>query len=373
MGYALDGVRVVELARYISGPYCGMLLADLGAEVTKVETPAGDPCRAEGPWLGEESLYFAQMNRNKRGLSLDLRSQEGLTQCRELIREADVLIENFKPGVLEEMGFGRPALEELNPCCITVSVSGFGQTSPLRDRVAFDCIIQCLSGFAGISGDPADFPMLVGTYVVDVASAMLATVGTLAALRQREATGRGQQVDVSMLQAAFALMGPCATGAAVTGDDPPRVRNRDRDCAPADTFRARDGWVYIHAGIDKFWRAALRVMGREELLSDERFGTDQSRLEHQDDANAVVASWAQKHDAQEIVDLLANAGVPVARVNALSEAAADPAMAIADRLVTTRGSHVARVATLKSPVNLSDSPIDIRHPVPAGPVPADHR
>ena len=253
MTMALEGVKVVELARYISGPYCGMLLADLGADVVKVETPTGDPTRDEGPWIGDESLYFAQMNRNKRGVTIDVRSDDGRAQLTELVREADILLENFRPGVIDAMGFGREALAGLNPRCITVSVSGFGQDSVIRDRTAFDCILQCLTGLAAINGRPGDFPMLTGAYIVDTVAALIGTIGALAALRQREQTGVGQLVDVAMIDSALTLLGPVVPVAAATGEEPELVGNADRTSAPADAYRARDGWVYIHAGPDAFF------------------------------------------------------------------------------------------------------------------------
>jgi crotonobetainyl-CoA:carnitine CoA-transferase CaiB-like acyl-CoA transferase len=364
MAPALEGIRVVELARYISGPYCGMLLADLGADVVKIETPAGDPTRDEGPWIGDESLYFAQMNRNKRGLTLDLRGDEGQARLRELLADADVMIENFRPGVIDAMGFGREELEALNPRCITVSVSGFGQESLLRDRTAFDCILQCLTGLAAINGDPEDFPMLTGAYIVDTVAALVATIGTLAALQQRERTGVGQLVDVSMLGAALTLLGPVVPVAAATGEEPGRAGNKDRTSAPANAYRARDGWVYIHAGPDVFWARILGVIGREELLSEPHLVDIVSRVAHRAEVDGVVGDWVGERTVAEVEAELARAGVPASRINSVVEAVQDAELEIREHLVEVVGATGKTIPALVSPVRLDHSPPAIRHGVP---------
>jgi crotonobetainyl-CoA:carnitine CoA-transferase CaiB-like acyl-CoA transferase len=364
MTMALEGVKVVELARYISGPYCGMLLADLGADVVKIETPAGDPTRDEGPWIGDESLYFAQMNRNKRGLTLDLRSDAGREQLTALVRDADILLENFRPGVIDAMGFGREALAELNPRCITVSVSGFGQESVIRDRTAFDCILQCLTGLAAINGRPGDFPMLTGAYIVDTVAALIGTIGALAALRQREATGVGQLVDVAMIDSALTLLGPVVPVAAATGEEPELVGNADRTSAPADAYEARDGWVYIHAGPDAFFARMAKAMGRPELLENARYRDIVSRVEHRSEVDEAVGSWVAQRTVAEVEAELAEAGVPASRVNSVVQAVQDAELEIASRLVDVRGATGATIPTLRSPVRLSDSPAELRHGVP---------
>jgi crotonobetainyl-CoA:carnitine CoA-transferase CaiB-like acyl-CoA transferase len=362
---ALEGIKVVELARYISGPYCGMLLADLGADVVKIETPAGDPTRDEGPWIGDESLYFAQMNRNKRGLTLDLRSDAGRATLDELLADADVLIENFRPGVIDAMGYGREALAARNPRCITVSVSGFGQQAILRDRTAFDCILQCLSGLAAINGDPEDFPMLTGAYIVDTVAALVATIGTLAALQQRERTGVGQLVDVSMLGAALTLLGPVVPVAAATGEEPGRAGNKDRTSAPANAYHARDGWVYIHAGPDVFWARILGVIGREELLQEPHLVDIVSRVAHRAEVDGVVGDWVAQRTVAEVEAELAKAGVPASRVNSVVDAVRDAELEVGRHLVEVAGAMGETIPTLLSPVRLEHSPPLVRHGVPA--------
>lgn len=362
---ALDGLRVVEFARYISGPYCGMILADLGADVVKVETPGGDPSRREGPWVNGHSGYYAQMNRNKRGVVVDARSVEGKERLRGLLADADVFIENFRPGVLESMGFGLDSLDELNLGLVTVSVSGFGRTSPIKDRAAFDCIVQSLTGLAWTTGAAEDQdPLLIGTYLVDVAAGLTATIGALAALAQRQQDGQGQHVDATMLDAALALLGVEVIAAAGSGADPVRVRNEDRTSAPANAYQARDGWVYVHAGPDHFWQRAMSATGQEQALEIEELRTEPSRIEHRQLADGFLASWVNDHDVVEVITTLGDAGVPVARMNTITEALSDPELEMGERLVRVRDGHGNEFPTTLAPIRLSRSPASIRHGVP---------
>jgi CoA:oxalate CoA-transferase len=362
---ALTGLRVVEFARYISGPYCGMVLADLGADVIKVETPGGDPSRREGPWVGERSGYFAQMNRNKQSVVVDARSHVGQQRLREMVSDADVFIENFRPGVLEAMGLGLEALEALNPKLVTVSVSGFGRGSPMNDRAAFDCIVQALSGLAWTTGGADDDePLIIGTYLVDVAAGLCATIGALAALAQRSRDGRGQHVDATMLDAALALLGVETLGAAATGMNPPRIRNEDRTSAPANAYRASDGWVYVHAGPDHFWQRAMKATDQSQALELESLGSESLRLENRELADGFLASWILHRTVDEAVSTLGNAGVPVARINSITDAIADPELGVSERIVTAQDEEGNEFPTVLAPVRLSRSPIMLRHGVP---------
>ncbi|HET7052318.1 MAG TPA: CoA transferase [Solirubrobacterales bacterium] len=364
-GSALDGLKVVEFARYISGPYCGMILADLGADVVKVETPGGDPSRREGPWVGERSGYYAQMNRNKRGTTIDARSDEGREQLRELLADADVFIENFRPGVLEAMGLGLDVLAELNPGLITASVSGFGRTSPINDRAAFDCIVQVLSGLAWTTGGEDDRePLLIGTYLVDVGAGLVATIGVLAALAQRGVDGLGQHVDATMIDAALALLGVEVIGAAGSGEDPVRMRNLDRTSAPANAYEASDGWVYVHAGPDHFWRRAMEATGQPQALELEELATEALRLENRELGDGFLASWVAGHTAAEAIEILGGAGVPVARINTITEALDDPDLKLSERIVTVADGEGHEFPTALAPLRLSRSPLSIRRGVP---------
>jgi crotonobetainyl-CoA:carnitine CoA-transferase CaiB-like acyl-CoA transferase len=364
MAGALDGLVVIDLSRFISGPLCGMLLADLGAEVVKVESGGGDPSRLEGPWFESESLYYAQMNRNKRGVWLDLRSPEGKEELRALIARADVVIENFRPGVIDAMGFGADDIRAINPRCILVSVSGFGQTAGNRGKGAFDAIIQSLSGLAAVTGGPDSFPLLIGTYVTDTTAALLAAIGALAAVRQRQVTGRGQSVDVSLMDAALVQLGALVPAAALTGYEPERVDNRDRTSAPANAYHAQDGWVYIHAGSDAFWERLVGVMGRDDLRDDPRFTDERGRLANREEADRIVAEWVAGRSVSAVEEALEEAGLLVSRINTVAEAVRDVELGIGDRLAEFEGASVDAVRTLHGLVRLSDSPAQVRYGVP---------
>jgi CoA:oxalate CoA-transferase len=364
MAAALDGIKVVEFARYISGPYCGLILADLGADVIKVETPGGDPSRREGPWVGEKSGYFAQMNRNKRGVVLDTRGEEGKAELGRLLADADVFIENFRPGILTAMGFGPEELEELNPRLISASVSGFGSDSPLGDRAAFDCILQSLSGLAWTTGGADDSePLLIGTYLVDVAAGLNAAIGILAALVQRGADDRGQHVDVTMVDAALAMLGVEAIGATV-GEDPPRMRNHDRTSAPANAYQASDGWIYVHAGPDHFWQRAMEATGQPHALELPELATEAARIENRDLGDGFLASWIAHHTVAEGIETFSAAGVPVARINTITEALADPELGLAERMTTFTDGEGNEFTAPLAPLRMSRSPIVQRHGVP---------
>jgi crotonobetainyl-CoA:carnitine CoA-transferase CaiB-like acyl-CoA transferase len=345
-----------------------MVLADLGADVVKVETPSGDPSRREGPWVDGRSAYFAQMNRNKRGVVVNPRTPEGHAELLDLVADADVFIENFRPGVLEKMGLGPERIHEINPRCVIVRVSGFGQESALSHKAAFDCIIQAVTGLGWLTGDAGnDGPMIVGAYVIDVVAGLVAGMGALAALQARERTGAGQVVDATMLDAALSLLGYSVTDVAASGVDLERVGNQDRTSAPANAYRATDGWVYVHAGPNHFWEQAVRAAGCEAALADPRFASEELRIEHRADADEVIAGWVREHTVEEIEDALDEAGVPVARFRTISAALADPDLAVPDRMVTVTDDAGVDFRTVLAPLRLSETPVDIRNGIPKSP------
>jgi len=359
----LTGLRVVDLSRYIAGPLCAMTLADLGADVVKVESPNGDPSRREGPWIGEESLYFAQMNRNKRGVTIDLRSEDGRAELARLLDDADVLVENFRPGVLDAIGFGRAELERRWPRLVVANVTGYGRASAMGEAPAFDAILQASTGLAMVSGD-TDAPQLIGAYVVDVGAALLATIGVLAALRQRDEQERGQEVDVSLLDAALVLLGAAVPVAAATGEAPERVGSFDRTEAPAGPFRAGDGWIYMQAGSDRFFPLLAAAMERPDLAEDPRYRSHAGRIEHRAELEAEVAAWVGGLTVDELTARLAEHPIPLARVRTVDEAVRDPELGIERYLVDVVGATGAVVPTLLTPIRFSAADVTVRHDVP---------
>jgi CoA:oxalate CoA-transferase len=314
MSFALDGVRVLELARFQAGPRGGMLLSDLGAEVIKIEPPGGEETRRMPPLVRGQSVYFTVYNRGKKSVCLDLRSARGKEIFADLVRKADVVLENFRPGVMQSMGFDYERLRELNPGIILVSVSGFGQHGPYRDRPAFDSLGQAMSGLMTLTGQPEGKPIGTASSVVDRYTALHATIGALAALRHRERTGEGQVVDVCLLDSALTMVEIptsyfLATGAeGGEGGRPP--------------YRARDGWVVISAaGRDMAARLMRIVVGEDSDAAD---ATPMAGSVTADRRRAKVEAWCAEHTVEAICAALLEAGVPVAPVRAIPDVAQDP-------------------------------------------------
>jgi crotonobetainyl-CoA:carnitine CoA-transferase CaiB-like acyl-CoA transferase len=319
MAGCLDGVRVIDLGRYQAGPRCSMVLGDLGAEVIKVEAaPDGDESRQLG------LVYWSQYNRGKKSITLNLRSVRGLTILKELVRKSDMLLQNFSPGVMDEMGLGYEVLKELNPGIIMINVSGFGQYGPYRDRRAFDPIGQAMAGVMYDTGSENEPPMRCGPPVIDRITALHATIGALAALHRRDVTGMGQALDVSLLDSAFTLMEIPIAQYLTTGREPQRNGNRAGALAPANTYRARDGWVYVIAVQQKMWERFCRAAGRSDLAADPRASSVHSRASNTDWVDQQVAAWVKDRTVAEVVEKLAPAGVPVAPVQTIAQAAEDP-------------------------------------------------
>jgi crotonobetainyl-CoA:carnitine CoA-transferase CaiB-like acyl-CoA transferase len=363
---ALAGLRVLDCSRFIAGPYCGMLLGDLGADVVKVERPeGGDEARAFGPALAGETLHLMVYNRNKRSLTLDFRHAEGPALLRRLAARADVLIENFRPGVMEAMGCDWPALRALNPRLIMARVSGFGPDGPLAERPGLDVVGQAMGGLMGLTGAADGPPTMTGAYVVDGTTALHATIGILAALARRHVTGQGQLVDASLLDAAVSLLPTAIPEQLALGGVAGRQGNRDRYAAPSNTFRARDGaWVHIVAGSQALFVRLAGLMDRADLLAHPDFAAQEARLRNAEAVERIVARWAAGLDADALVERLSRAGVPAARVATIAEVAENPQLRHRGRIVRVERPTAGAVPMLGPVIGLSESPAAIRRPAP---------
>ncbi|MEX0959806.1 MAG: CoA transferase [Burkholderiales bacterium] len=363
---ALDGIRVVDLSRYIAGPYCAMLLGDMGADVVKVEPPGrGENSRAFGPFVKGESLYTMVFNRNKRSLTADLRSDEGKILLRSLLREADVLVENFVPGTLEAMGFDQDTLQALNARLVVARISGFGQDGPLSRKPCFDVIAQSMSGLMDITGEADGRPTMAGTYIVDYATGLYAALGTLGALQARSRTGKGQVVDVALLDSALSMLMTAIPEQMLLGRTMTRRGNRDRYGAPANTFATRDGaWVHLAVAGDPMFRTLANAMGRAELADDPRFADNTARMENVDALEQFVSDWTASLTAVELLDRLQAIGVPAARVAAISELADNPQLADDRRILKMTHPKSGTVPMQGFSVRFADSPMQLRHPPP---------
>ena len=297
-GLPLGDVRVVDLSRFIAGPFCAQILGDMGAEVVKVERPGGEDARHHEPFLEGESLYVMAFSRNKRAMTLDTRHPEALAVLERLIRDSDVLVENYRPGTLAAMGLTPERLRELNPGLIVTSISGFGQDGPLAHRALFDAIAQAMSGLMSLTGD-GEQPTMAGTYVADYVAGLYGALGTMMALRHRDRTGEGQVVDVASLDGLFACLATYVMATANLGEQPARTGNRDALNAPANVFKASDGYVYLHGGTNPLFPHLCRAMGAEELAQDERFRGVRERMANHASIERIVAEWVASGTVEE--------------------------------------------------------------------------
>ena len=316
----LAGVIVVDFSRVLAGPYATALLADLGARVIKVEPRDGDDYRHVGPWLGNESALFASVNRGKESIVLDLKDAADLAFALELCDRADVVVENFRPGVAAKLGIGADALMARNPRLVYGSISGFGQTGPMRERPAYDIIVQALTGLMSINGEPSRPPTLVGESIGDVAAGLYGSWAILAALFQRERTGAGCRIDLAMFDALLAMMPLATTRYLATGHVPQRVGNNHALSAPFGAFRTGDGHVVVAVLNSKLFEKFAAAIGRADLARDERFATDSSRKTHEQALREVFEDWSTQRSTDEVVSALTVAGVPATRIMDVGEA-----------------------------------------------------
>ena len=362
----LSDVRVLDLSRVLAGPYCSMILADLGAEVIKVEMPGrGDDSRAFPPFLHGESLYYINLNRGKRSITLNLKHPEGRRIFLELVKRSDVLLENFRPGTMERLGLGYEALKRVNPRLIYAAISGFGRTGPYRHRAAYDIIAQAMGGLLSVTGWPDSPPTRVGTAIGDILAALFCCIGILAALWAREQTGRGQLIDVAMVDSVFASLENIPQRYFVEGVIPGRIGNRYEFVYPYDSFRALDGWVIIGVANDRIWRRFIEATGLRHLAEDERFKTNPSRVEHHEELKREIEAWTSKRRVKEIVELLNGYGVPAAPIYTVKDIVKDEHIAEAREMVISLNQPgIGRVNLLGSPIKMSET-----RPRPRGPAP----
>jgi crotonobetainyl-CoA:carnitine CoA-transferase CaiB-like acyl-CoA transferase len=371
---ALAGIRVLDLSRVLAGPWSTQILADLGADVVKVEAPGrGDDTRAWGPPFlkgpdGQDeigtSAYYLAANRNKRSIAVDFADPAGAALLRELAAQADIVIENFKVGGLRKYGLDWESLRAVKPGLVYCSVTGFGQTGPYATRGGYDFVAQGMGGFMAITGEEGGQPLRAGVAMADVTTGLYATISILAALRHAERTGEGQHIDISLLDTQIACLANQAMNWLVGGVDPGRLGNRHPTVVPYKTFDVADGTIIIAIGNDGQFRAFCRLMGVAELAEDERFVTARARLINRDAIEAEVQRLVANEPGLPLIERLAAAGVPAGPVNKVSEVFADPFIAarnVVHDFVRRDGAHVPSVAF---PGKLSATPATMRRPPP---------
>jgi formyl-CoA transferase len=369
----LEGIRVLDLTRILAGPYCTMMLGDLGADVIKVERPIhGDDSRAWGPpFVGEpsgrhpgEAAYFLATNRNKRSITVDLKNPEGQEIVRRLAGISDVLVENFRGGTLERMGLGYDALHDLNPRLVYCSISGYGRTGPYANRPGYDFIIQAEGGMMGITGPEEGPPYRVGIPIVDIATGMFATTAILAALRARDLTGEGQSVDMSLLDSQVALLTNVASNYLVGGQAPSRLGNAHPNIMPYEAFRARDKWFALAAGNERQWALLCGVIGRPDLRDDPHFVDNSKRLVNRAALREELEAAFATRDAEEWLAELRQAGLPCGPINTVPEVFEHPQVQARELVVEAEHPTAGALQFPGFPYKFSQTPAAVRRPPP---------
>jgi crotonobetainyl-CoA:carnitine CoA-transferase CaiB-like acyl-CoA transferase len=362
----LTGITVVDLSRILAGPYCTMALADAGADVVKIEEPGrGDDTRGWGPPFVEgESTYFLSVNRGKRSLTLNLKHEDGRRILRQLLDGADVLVENFRPGTLDRLGFSYDAVRARNPRLVYASISGYGPDGPWGGKPGYDAIAQGEGGLMSITGLPGGPPTRVGASVADVLAGMTAFQGILLALLRRQKTGQGGHVDVSLLESLLAPLSYHASAYLLAGEVPSRLGNRHPSLAPYETFEAADGYVILGVGNDALWRAFCAAAGQAALFSDPSFETNALRVRHYDALRARLAPMVRARPVAEWLALLEGAGVPCGRVRTVAEAIDSEQVEARGLLLEVAHPRLGAGRYLGSPIHLSDAGRGSRRPPP---------
>jgi len=353
------GLLVVDLTRVLAGPYCAMMLADMGARVIKIEPPVkGDDSRHYGPWLKAKSGkvksgYFISVNRGKESIALDLKTDADRKVFEALLGKADVLIENYRGGTMEKLGYGYETLKDKHPRLIYAAVSGFGHTGPYAKRPAYDMIAQAMGGVMSLTGHPGGAPTRVGTSTGDITAALFATIGVVTALYDREKTGRGQKVDVAMLDSQVAVLENAISRYVATGEVPGKLGSRHPSIAPFAAFATKDGHIAIAAGNDDIWARVCRVLGRESLIADERFRTNPSRVAHVDAMAAEMETALAAKPSKEWLALLEAAGVPCGPLNNVADVMADPQVFARNMIVESLDPDMGPIRMQGNPIKLS--------------------
>lgn len=365
MAKPLDGLRVIDLTRVLAGPFCTMLLADMGADVIKVENPAGgDDSRAFGPYKQGLSAYYMGLNRSKRSITMNLKDEKAKELFKELIRDADVVVENFKPGTMNKLGLGYDVLREVNPRIIYAASSGFGQSGPYSSRAAYDLIIQGMSGFMSITGFEKDHPVKAGSSIADIFAGVFTAIGILAALEHRRKTGEGQMVDVAMLDCMIAILENALASYDCNGKSPEPIGNVHRSIAPFASFKTADGQVNVCAGNEDLWRRFCEVIGMEEYVSDPRFADNKSRVANFGELAPLINAQMEQRSTAEWTAVLDSVKVPCGPIMNMEQVVWDPHVQARNMVVELAHPIVGSLLVPGVPIKFSESPAGIRCAAP---------
>mgnify|MGYP003850355065 CR=1 FL=1 len=361
----LEGIRVLDFTRAMAGPFCTMLLGDLGADVIKVEPPEGDESRHwMPPDIGGVSAYFISVNRNKRSIAIDLKKPGALDIIEKLVRVSDVVVENFRPGTAEKLGIGYERLSKINPRIIYCSISGFGQNGPYRDKPGYDLIALAMSGLMDITGEPGRPPVKFGVPIADITTGIMAAVSILAALYHRDRSGEGQYIDISLLDTQILILSHQALSYLTTGRNPERLGSAHPSIAPYQALATRDGYIVVAVGNDKLWQIFARAIGREDLLKDPRFSTNPDRVRNRDLLIGELERTFREKTTGEWLGILERAGIPAAPVNRVGDALRDPQVLHRGMVIDMDHPIIGRFKSLGTPLKMSLTPGRISRPPP---------
>jgi len=363
----LDGVRVIDLSRVLAGPFCTMILGDLGADIIKIERPElGDDTRHWGPPFAEggESAYFICTNRNKRSITLNLRSEEGLQLLKSLIQTGDVLVENFRTGTLERWGLDYDSLQKIRPGLIYCSITGYGHSGPYRDRAGYDILAQSLGGFMSVTGPADGEPHRAGVAIADLAAGMFAAQAILAALYRHAKDGSGQCIDMALLDSQIALMTYIASNYLISNQVPQRLGNAHPNIVPYEVFKARDGYFTFGAGNDGQWKNFCEHIGHPEWASDERFATNPQRVSNRKELIQILKELFLERDMEEWLSLCEKIGLPAAPIHSMDQVFNDPQTIARDMRVEVQHPTAGTISLVGSPHKIPTAPPSFRYPPP---------
>ncbi|HYX49382.1 MAG TPA: CoA transferase [Ktedonobacteraceae bacterium] len=358
MEAVLSDVVVIDLSRVLAGPHCTMILGDLGATVIKVEQPGkGDDTRHFGPpYIAGESAYYLGLNRNKYSVLIDFSTPEGKERLLKLLSTATVLVENFRPGALERQGLGYEALRAINPGLIYCSISGYGQTGPYAMRPGYDFVAQAESGIMSVTGEVDGDPQRVGSPVGDISAGVYACISILAALRVRDRTGKGQHIDISLLETTTSLLSNVASNYLISGEEAPRLGNGHPNIVPYQAFRTQDGYVVVSCGNDRLYQALCQLLGREDLANDPNFATNPLRVRNREQLVPALQQEFLRRSTEEWLPMLRAAGIPCGPINTVSQIFHDPHIEARGFVWECEHPSAGRIKLSGSPIHLSETP-----------------
>jgi formyl-CoA transferase len=360
----LQNIRVLDLSRVLAGPYCTMVLGDLGAEVIKVEPPEGDETRGWGPpFAGGESAYYLCVNRNKRGMVVNLKTDEGREILRDLALQSDVLVENFRPGTLKKFGLDFETLHELNPRLVYCSISGFGQTGSLKDMPGYDFMIQAMGGIMSITGEPNGEPMKVGVAVADLFAGQNAVISILAALQARTFTGEGQYIDIALFDSELGWLANVASNFLISGKNPKRYGNAHANIVPYQSFQSRDGWLVVAVGNDRQFESFCKVIGKPELSADERFSTNSARVQNREVLIPILKPIFLEKSVGDWLSLIGDQ-FPCGPINNFEQVFSMPHVKEREMLVEMQHPTIGALPLVGSPLKMGSTPVSYRLPPP---------